>query len=305
MSTPRAAWLSVGWLLIGLAVTAPLLWLFGAERAVSYGAVYLVERSLSLDNVFIFLLILDYFEVPRHYRRRVVWWGIALALLVRAAAIALGVQLITRFSVVTYLLGAALVAFAVRMLRTPGEPVDPEAGRVVRLVRRVVPLTRDTASGRFVTRHDGRRAVTPIGLALLALVAADITFAVDSIPAAFGITTDALAIWLANALALVGLVPLLVLVRALVKRFRYMRQTLSAVLVFIGVRLLTEHVVAIGPLPSLAGILAILGVGMLVSLIADRRQPPDERALAERRPPRCPPDHVRARPTGAHAGSHA
>jgi tellurite resistance protein TerC len=156
-----------------------------------------------------------------------------------------------------------------------------------------------------VTRHDGRRSVTPIGLALLALVAADITFAADSIPAAFGITTDAFTIWLANALALLGLVPLLVLVRALVKRFRYMRQTVSAVLAFIGVRLLIEHVAAIGALASLAGIAAILGVGALVSVIADRGEPPSEQALEQRRPPRCPPDHVRSTRGDAHAHSHA
>jgi predicted tellurium resistance membrane protein TerC len=224
MSTRRAAWLSVAWLLIGLAVAAPVLCVSGAERAVSYSAVYLVERSLSLDNVFIFLLVLDYFEVPRRSRRRVVWSGSPWP-----------------------------SSYGCR--DRSGRPAhhDPESGPVARVIRRVLPLTRDAASGRLVTRHNGRRSVTPIGLALLALVAADITFAVDSIPAAFG-----------------------------------------SVLVFIGVRLLIEHVAAVGALASLAGIAGILGVGALVSVIADRREPPSKRALEERRPPRCPPDHVRS-----------
>jgi tellurite resistance protein TerC len=193
--------------------------------------------------------------------------GIALALLVR---------------------GAAIMAFALRMLRSRGEPVDPE-GPVVRVAPR--PSSHPGRRlGRFVRRHNGRRSVTPIGLALLAIVAADITFAVDSIPAAFGITTDAFTIWLANALALLGLVSLLVLVRALVKRFRYMRQTVSAVLVFIGVRLLLEHVAAIAALASLAAIAAILGVGALASVIADRREPPSEQASSSA-------DRPAARPT--------
>jgi tellurite resistance protein TerC len=283
---------------LGLAVGLPILWVAGGDRAVSYTAVYVVERTLSLDNVFIFLLILDYFQIPSPYRRRVVRWGIALALVVRAAAIAIGAELIERFSVVTYVLGAALLFFALRTLRSKDDSADPTTSPLIRAIRRLLPLTPDTGSGRFLVRVHGRRALTPLGLALLALVAADITFAIDSIPAAFGITSNAAVIWLANALALMGLVPLLVLVRALVQRFRFMRQTLAAVLAFIAVRLLTEHVVTIGPLVSLAVIVAILTVGLVVSLVADRRAPPSPAARAERRPPRCPPVAVTPGPAG-------
>jgi tellurite resistance protein TerC len=289
LSTRRAAWLSLGWLALGLAVAGPIAWLADGDRAVSYLAVYVVERTLSLDNVFIFLLILDFFAIPRPYRRRVVWWAIALALGVRAVAIVVGAALIERFDFVTYVLGALLLLVAIRTLRSSDDAADFENGLAVRAVRRIVPLTRDTDGARFLLRRDGRRAITPLGLALFALVAADITFAVDSIPAAFGITTDAPVIWLANALALVGLVPLLVLVRALVQRFRFMRETLAAVLLFIAIRLLAEHAVTVGPIASLAGIAAILGAGVLVSVAADRRTPPSSTHLEGRRPPRCPP----------------
>jgi tellurite resistance protein TerC len=289
LSTRRAAWLSVAWLAAGLAVALPLAGLGGGDRTVSYLAVYVVERTLSLDNVFIFLLILDFFVVPKPYRRRVVLWAIALALVVRAGAIVVGAALIERFDFVTYVLGALLLVVAIRTLSSRDDAADFENGLSVRALRRVVPLTRDSEGGRFLLRRDGRRAITPLGLALFALVAADITFAVDSIPAAFGITTDAAVIWLANALALAGLVPLLVLVRALVRRFRFMPQTLAAVLIFIALRLLLEHVITIGPIVSLVVIAALLIAGVLVSLAADRRAPPSGAARDERRPPRCPP----------------
>jgi tellurite resistance protein TerC len=288
VSTRSAVWASVGWIVAALAVGALLVPAFGSDRAVNYFAVYVLERTLSLDNVFVFLLIIDFFLVPQEYRARVVGFGIAAAFLVRGGAIAVGAELIQRFSVVTYLLGAILLVFALRMLRSRDERMDPERGPALRVVRRVLPVTDDSSSGRFLYR----RAVTPLGLALLALVAADVTFAIDSIPASFGITTDIGVIWLANALALLGLVPLLALVRVLISRFRYVRATLAAVLVFIAVRLLLDHAVEIGPLVSLAGIAVLLAVGIGASVLADRREPPSPVERADRRPPRCPPAPV-------------
>jgi tellurite resistance protein TerC len=287
----RAAWLSVLWLAAGLALGLVVLGLLGTERAVNYWSVYVLERSLSLDNVFVFLLVLDYFLIPREYRRRVVRWGIVCALALRALTIATGAALLESFSVVTYVLGALLLLLAARMLRSRDDPIDPGRSGAFGVLRRVVPLTGDASSGRLVARTGGGWAVTPLGLAVVALVLADLTFAVDSISGAFGITTDFVAIWLANALALLGLVPLLVLVRALVQRFRYMSQTFAAVLLFIALRLLTGDVVSLSPLVSLAAIAAILIAGVLASAIGDLvRHPTAE--LAERRPPRCPPGHA-------------
>ena len=271
MSTRGAIRASIAWLVVAGLVGIPLVPLLGTDRAVSYWAVYVLERALSLDNLFVFLLILDSFGVPRQDRRRVVRLGIIAAFVVRGAAIAAGSELIRRFSVVTYLLGGVLLVFALRMLRSGDEQVEPAKGLAVRLARRLLPLTRETSSGRLLVRQARRWVVTPLGLAFLALVAADITFAVDSIPASFGITTDIAVIWLANALALLGLVPLLALVRVLLQRFRYMRQTLAAVLVFIAVRLLLEHVVELAPLLSLAAIAILLAAGVLASVVADRR----------------------------------
>src|SRR3954447_6309300 len=294
ITTRRAAWLSVLWLAAGLALGLVVLGSFGTERAVNYWSVYVLERSLSLDNVFVFLLVLDYFLIPREYRRRVVRWGIVCALGLRALTIALGAVLLESFAVVTYVLGAVLLLLAVRMLRSRDEPIDPGRGGAFRALRRLVPLTGDSSSGRLVARTGGGRAVTPLGLTVVALALADLTFAVDSISGAFGITTDFVAIWLANALALLGLVPLLVLVRALVQRFRYMSQTFAVVLLFIALRLLTGDIVSLGPLVSLAVIAAILLAGLLASAIGDVVAPPHVTELAERRPPRCPPGRARS-----------
>ena len=289
ITTRRAVWLSIAWLGLGLASGLPLL---GSDRALNYWSVYALERSLSLDNVFVFLLVLDYFLIPREHRLRVVRWGIAFALALRAATIAAGAALIESFSVITYGLGAILLVLAARMLRSREEPLDPSRSMAFRAVSRVVRLTDDRSTGGFVARTARGWAVTPLGLALVAFAAADLTFAVDAISGAFGITTDFLAIWLANALALFGLVPLLVLVRALVQRLRYLNQTFAAVLLFIGARLLTDDVVTLGPVASLVAIAVILATGVAASLVADRMAPPPAPEREERRPPRCPTRHA-------------
>jgi tellurite resistance protein TerC len=182
---------------------------------------------------------------------------------------------------------------AARILRGRGdESFDAQSTRVMRFARRRLPITEDVAAERFVVRRDGRWMATPLVLPLAAVAVADVTFAVDSIPAAFAITTDATAIWAANAAALLGLTSLFVLVRALVQRFRYMRQTLAAILAFIAARLLVEDVVHVGPGVSLAGVLAILAAGVAISVLADRRSPPAPHERARRSPPRCPPAPV-------------
>ena len=205
------AW-SLGWLALGLLVALPMYALDGGEGAVNYTTVYLIERSLSLDNLFVFLLVFGYFQVPHAARPKLLFWGIVLALGMRGLAILVGVELIERFHVVIYVLGVLLLYLAWRILRGVGEEVDPGQSPVVRLVRRVVPVSEDYEGERFFTHAAGHRAATPLLLALAAIVAADIAFAVDSIPAAFAITTDSFAIWAANAFALLGLRSLFALV---------------------------------------------------------------------------------------------
>jgi tellurite resistance protein TerC len=273
------AW-SVGWLVLGVAVALPLWAIDGGEGAVNYVTVYLIERTLSLDNLFVFLLVFGAFAVPQEHRGKLLFWGIALALVMRGLAILVGVELIERFHWVVYVLGATLLVLAWRILRGAHEDMDPGQGRTARVVRRVLPVGEHYHGARFFAREGGRRVATPMVLALAGVVAADIAFAVDSIPAAFAITTDAFAIWAANAFALMGLRALFALVEELIRRFRYLDETIAVVLGMVGVKLLIEDVYKVGPVLSLALVLVAFAVGIGASVLGDRRDP---EGAAERR----------------------
>jgi tellurite resistance protein TerC len=276
------AW-SVGWLVVSLLAALPVLAFRGSGDAVEYTTVYLIERSLSLDNLFVFILLFAYFGIPAEYRARVLFWGIIAALLLRLAAIEGGTALLNEFHVVIYFLAAALLVLAVRIFRGVEENVDPDKNLMVRAVRRVFPVSSDMHYHYFV-REDGRRKATPLLLCLAAVVFADIAFAIDSIPAAFAITRDPFIIWMGNVFALLGLRALFVLVEGLVRRFRYLDETIAIVLGAVAVKLAIEEWVPIGPLPSLAGVAVLFGGGIVVSLIADKRDPEgaQERERGER-----------------------
>ena len=264
---------SLGWLALGLAVTGVVFALEGSENGINYLTVYLIERSLSLDNLFVFILLFAYFGVPHEHRARLLFWGIIAALVLRGLAILGGTALIEQFHVVLYALGVLLLILAYRIYRGVGENVDPDKNLVVRGVRRVFPVTDGFREGHWFVREDGRRHVTPIFLCLAAIVAADIAFAVDSIPAAFAITRDSLIIWAGNVFALLGLRALFVLVEGLIKRFRYLDETIAIVLALVAVKLLIEDFVKIGPLLSLAFVAIAFVIGIGASLVADRRDP--------------------------------
>ena len=243
---------SIGWLVLGLAVTGVVVALNGSEDGVNYVTVYLIERSLSLDNLFVFILLFAYFGVPHEHRARLLFWGIMAALALRGLAILGGTALIEQFHFVLYVLGVLLLVLAYRIFKGVGENVDPDRNLVVRGVRKIFPVTDGFRDGHWFSTEDGRRHVTPIFLCLAAIVAADIAFAVDSIPAAFAITRDPLIIWAGNVFALLGLRALFVLVEGLIKRFRYLDETIAVVLGLIGVKLLIEERVKIGPVANLA-----------------------------------------------------
>jgi tellurite resistance protein TerC len=236
----------------------------GGGAAVDYTTVYLIERSLSLDNLFVFLLLFAYFQVPHERRAPLLFWGIVLALVLRGMAILGGTALIERFHVVIYVLGATLLVLAWRMLRGVDDHADPETSLPVRVARRI------------------KSDASPLTLALLSMVFADIAFAVDSIPAAFAITRDPFLIWMGNVFALLGLRALFVLVEGLVRRFRYLDETIAIVLGAVAVKLAIEEWVEIGPLTSLAGVAALFTAGIVASLIADARDPDIEQTRRDR-----------------------
>jgi tellurite resistance protein TerC len=249
---------SIGWFVLSLLVAPAILALEGSTAAIDYTTVYLIERSLSLDNLFVFLLLFAYFQVPQERRPQLLFIGIALALVLRGLAILGGVALIERFHFVIYILGVTLLVLAWRIFQGIEEHAEPESSLAVRLARRI------------------KSDASPLTLAVLSMVFADIAFAVDSIPAAFAITTDAFVIWTANAFALLGLRALFVLVEGLVRRFRYLSQTIAVVLGVIAVKLLIEDFVHVGPVVSLLIVAFCFTVGIVASLLADRRDAAQE-----------------------------
>ncbi len=281
-SFKEAAWWSVGWLALSLFAAVPVLLLEGSEDAVLYTTVYLIERSLSLDNLFVFLLLFAYFGVPYERRPRLLFWGIVAALALRGAFIVAGTELIEQFHFIIYLLGAALILLAYRIWKGVAENVDPDKNLMVRAVRKVFPVTGEFHEGHWFVKQEGKRYVTPLFLCLAAIVFADIAFAVDSIPAAFAITRDPLLIWMGNVFALLGMRALFVLVESLIARFRYLDETIAIVLGLVGVKLLIEDVVKIGPLVSLLVIAVAFAVGIALSIRADRRDPDADRKREER-----------------------
>jgi len=263
---------SIGWLALALLI-APLVWLVSsADDAVTYTTIYFVERSLSLDNLFVFLLLFSYFAVPEEHRANLLFWGIVAALALRGLAILGGVALIEQFHWVIYVLGALLLVLAYRILRGVAEGVDPDKNLMVRAVRKVFPVADDYDGHHWFTKVHGRRYATPLFVCLAAIVAADIAFAIDSIPAAFAITRDSVLIWMANIFALLGLRALFVLVEGLVRRFRYLDETIAIVLALVAVKLLLEDTYKVGHVASLAVVAAAFTIGIVASLIVDKRE---------------------------------
>jgi tellurite resistance protein TerC len=273
---------SIGWLAVALIAALVVLVLSNAEDAVTYTTVYFIERSLSLDNLFVFLLLFSYFGVPEEHRANLLFWGIVAALAMRGLAILGGVALIEQFHFVIYVLGVLLLVLAWRILGGVEENVDPDKNLIVRGVRKVFPVAGTFHGHHWFVKIDGRRFATPIFVCLAAIVAADIAFAIDSIPAAFAITRDSVLIWMGNIFALLGLRALFVLVEGLIRRFRYLDETIAVVLALVAVKLLIEDLYYIGPVASLAMVAVAFTIGIIASLVADARDPEAAAKRAER-----------------------
>jgi tellurite resistance protein TerC len=273
---------SIGWLVVSLLAAVVLLVVDSAEDAIEYTTVYFIERSLSLDNLFVFLLLFSYFAIPMEHRANLLFWGIVAALVLRGLAIIGGVELIERFHIVIYILGVLLLFLAYRIFKGVDENVDPDSNLIVRGVRRIFPVAPEFRGHHWFTEIDGKRHATPLFICLAAIIAADIAFAVDSIPAAFAISNNATIIWMGNVFALLGLRALFVLVEGLIARFRYLDETIAVVLALVAVKLLIEDLYKIGPIASLAMVFVAFAIGIGLSIRADRRDPDAEAKREER-----------------------
>jgi tellurite resistance protein TerC len=276
----------------------------GPVRAVEFLTAYLVEQSLSVDNLFVFLVIFRYFGVPEVLRHRVLFWGIIGAVLMRAAFIVAGAALLEAFHWMMYVFGAFLLYTAYKLARSVEEKIDPGRNPVLRLARRVLPVVDDYESPRFWVRRGGRWFATPLPLVLLVVESTDVVFAVDSIPAVFGVSRDAFIVYTSNIFAVVGLRSLYFLLANLLGMFRYLNVGLAFVLGFVGLKMIVEEplhpfleahgigqtAVILGSLGVIAGILA---VAVLASLMAGPKEPleyPPEAVVVEPPAEELPPE---------------
>jgi tellurite resistance protein TerC len=243
----------------------------GDDAVLKYLAVWLLEYSLSVDNIFVFAVVFRFFAVPRKHQHRVLFWGVLGALVLRGVMIAAGASLLHRFEWFTYIFGGALIFTAVRLLRAGDEPPNPERNLAVRLARRVFPVSRTLEGERFFTRVGGRLAITPMFLVLLVIETTDVIFAVDSIPAALGVTEDPFLVFTSNVFAILGLRSLYFALAAVMDRFHYLKASLVFVLAFIGMKMILKHHYPIPTRVALFVIVGLLSVGLAASLLRTRR----------------------------------
>jgi tellurite resistance protein TerC len=264
-----AAWTTV-WVTLGLAFGG-LIWLWqGSTAAGEYLAGYLIEKSLSVDNVFVFALLLACFGVPAAYQHRVLFWGVIGAIALRALFIAAGAALLESFHLVMYVFGGMLVATGAKMAVKRHDEMQPERNPVLRLVRRFLPILSEYRGQTFFVRENGRVVATPLFAVLVAVETTDIVFAVDSIPSIFAVTSDPLLILTSNVFAILGLRALYFLLVGLMHRFVYLRYGLAAILVLIGGKMLLADVYEMPIWMSLAIIATVLAVSVLVSVHVTR-----------------------------------
>jgi len=270
-------WVAV-WMGLALAFNAFVWWRFGGDKALEFVTGYLIEQSLSVDNLFVFVLVFASFKIPPHLQHRVLFWGILTALVLRGAMILGGAALIERFDWLIYVFGAFLLATGTKLLFHRESDHSPERSLAFRAIRRVIPATHALHGNHFLVRVDGRWVATPLFLALALIEISDVVFALDSVPAIFGVTLDPFIVFTSNVFAILGLRSLYFAIANLIGRFEYLKVGLALVLVFIGVKMGISGWVHIPALVSLAVVAGLLGGAMLYSLARTRRLRADEAA---------------------------
>lgn len=248
----------------------------GGQPALAFFTGYILEKALSVDNIFVFLLIFRFFAVPPQHQHRVLYWGVLGAIVLRAAFVLAGAALLQRFEWIFYVFGAFLLWTGIRLMRHHQPEIHPEHNPVVRGFQRLFPITSDYHGGRFLVRFDGRWMATPLMLVLVVVEASDVVFAVDSIPAIFGVTTDPFLVFTSNILAVLGLRALYFVLRDLMDRFLYLSVGLGLVLLLVGVKMVLHEVVAIPTGVSLAVVVGILGTAVLLSWLRSGSDPTGE-----------------------------
>jgi len=260
-----AIWSAV-WITLSLSFNYGIYHFMGPQAGIEFLTAYLIEKALSVDNIFVFVLIFTYFGVPSRYQHRVLFWGILGALLMRGVMIGAGAMLIHRFHWIIYVFGAFLVFTGIRMFRQTGDAIEPEANPVLRLVRRILPVTRSYRGQSFLVKEERggrmRMVATPLFVVLILVETTDLVFAVDSIPAVFAVTRDPFLVYTSNIFAILGLRALYFLLAGVIGKFHYLKTGLSAILVFVGMKMLLSETYKIPTALSLS----VIGVTLLASV---------------------------------------
>jgi tellurite resistance protein TerC len=280
VSTRQAAiWTGV-WVFLSLLFNLAIFWWRGADSALEYLTGYLIEYSLSVDNLFVFVVLFAAFGVAPQHQHRVLFWGILGALVLRGLLIAAGVVLIEQFFWVIYIFGAFLIFTGIRLgIKKESQP-HPEKNPILRLARRFLPVLKNSPGGKFMLRRSGKVFFTPLFLVLIAVETTDLVFALDSVPAIFGITHDPFIIYTSNVFAIMGLRSLYFLLAGAMGKFHFLQHALSVILVFVGVKMVISHFVHIPIAVSLSVVVGLLVIAVIASLIKERieqkRNSPDK-----------------------------
>jgi tellurite resistance protein TerC len=285
VSTKEALTWSIVWITLSLAFNAIIYFFWdrmvpgssytNQEAALAFLTGYLIEKSLSVDNIFVFILIFSFFAVPGKYQHRVLFWGILGALLMRGALIAVGAALLEQFHWIIYVFGAFLIFTGIRMAVSRDENVEPDKNPVVKFFRRFMPVTEKFEEDKFFVRRAGRLMATPLFLILLVVESTDLVFAVDSIPAIFAVTQDPFIVYTSNVCAILGLRALYFLLAGIMDKFEYLKYGLAAVLTFVGIKMVIVDFYEIPTAASLGVVAGILTISILASLWKAKTEPED------------------------------
>ena len=279
----REAWIwSAVWVTLAMGFAGIVFYYLGSPSGVEFLTGYLIELSLSVDNLFVFLLIFSYFKVPAKFQHRVLFWGVMGALFMRLTMIFVGATLINSFHWILYIFGAFLVYTGIKMFREDEIEIQPEQNPLVRLVTRFLPITRHYEEEKFFTKQNGKRTGTLLLLVLMVVEVTDLVFAVDSIPAIFAVTTNTFIVYTSNVFAILGLRSMYFLLAGVVDKFRYLRVGLAIVLTFIGLKMLISHWYLIPTLISLAVVAVVLVGSVVASLVVS---PEGEKTITVDLPP--------------------
>jgi tellurite resistance protein TerC len=264
-------WTAV-WIVLALAFNLGVWHFSGPQKGLEFFTGYLIEKSLSVDNVFVFALLFSYFAVPAKYQHKVLFWGILGALIMRAIMIALGAALIAKFSWIIYIFGAFLILTGIKMIVKRESEIHPERNPIVRWFKKLMPVTNEYRGEKFFVRENGVLLATPLFVVLLLVEFSDLIFAVDSIPAIFAVTTDPFIVYTSNVFAILGLRSLYFALSGIMDKFHYLKIGLGVVLAFVGVKMMLAHTAyKIDTLVSLGVISLILGTSVVWSLLKPKR----------------------------------